>query len=137
MVPCFQRTRNRVWRNATTPGWFETMGIPLLRGRDFNDRDRVGSPRVAIVNEAFARRYLPGQQPIGQTLRVDSDDGHATRSLAWLPMPSTTPRDGMLPVMYVPLAQREPRVELPAERDADHQGVSGQRAWSSATSRRR
>ncbi len=48
--------RNRVWRNATTSGWFETMGIRLLSGRDFNDRDRVGSPLVAIVNEAFARR---------------------------------------------------------------------------------
>ena len=51
---------NRVWRNATTPGWFETMGIPLRSGRDFNDHDRIGSPLVAIVNEAFARRYLAG-----------------------------------------------------------------------------
>ena len=102
--------RNRVWRNATTPGWFETMGIRVLNGRDFNDRDRVGSPLVAIVNEAFARRYLPGQQPIGQTLRVDSDDGPRYEIVGLVAdAVYTAPRDGMLPTMYEPLAQREPR----------------------------
>src|SRR5262249_15276817 len=98
------------WRNATTPGWFETMGIPLRSGRDFSDRDRVGSPPVAIVNEAFVRRYLPGQQPIGQTLRVDSDDGPRYEIVGVAAdAVYTMPRDGMLPTMYVPLAQREPR----------------------------
>jgi predicted permease len=102
--------RNRVWRNATTPGWFETMGIPLLSGRDFNDRDRIGSPPVAVINEAFVRRYLPGQQVIGQTLRVDSDNGPRYEIVGVVAdAVYTTPRDGMLPTMYVPLAQREPR----------------------------
>ena len=122
--------RNRVWRNATTPGWFETMGIPLLSGRDFNDRDRVGSPLVAIVNEAFARRYLPGQQPIGQTLRVDSDDGPRYEIVGVVAdAVYTTPRDGMLPTMYVPLAQREPR-EWTSWRNAvlTIKAVPGQRA---------
>ena len=103
-------TRKRVWRNATTPGWFETMGMPLLSGRDFNDRDRVGGPPVAVVNEAFARRYLPGQQPIGQTLRVDSDNGPRYEIVGVVAdAVYTTPRDGMLPQLYVPLAQREAR----------------------------
>ena len=102
--------RNRVWRNATTPGWFETMGVPLLSGRHFNDRDRVGSPRVAVINGAFARRYLPGQPPIGQTLRVNSDNGPRYEIVGVVAdAVYTTPRDGMLPTMYVPLAQREPR----------------------------
>jgi putative ABC transport system permease protein len=122
--------RKRVWRNATTPGWFETMGIRLLNGRDFNDRDRVGTPHVAIVNEAFARRYLPGQPPIGQTLRVDSEDGprYEVVGLA-ADAVYTTPRDGMLPTMWVPLAQREPR-EWSSWRDAvlTIEAVSGQRA---------
>ena len=86
------------------------MGIPLLSGRDFNDRDRVGSPLVAIVNEAFTRRYLPGQQPIGQTLRVGSDSGPRYEIVGVVAdAVYTTPRDGMLPQLYVPLAQREPR----------------------------
>jgi predicted permease len=102
--------RHRVWRNATMPGWFETMGIPLRSGRDFNDRDGVGSPPVAIVNEAFVRRYLSGQRPIGQMLRVDSDDGPRYEIVGIAAdAVYTRPRDGMLPTMYVPLAQREPR----------------------------
>jgi predicted permease len=102
-------TRKRVWRNATTPGWFETMGIPLRGGRDFTDRDRVGSPGVAIVNEAFARRYLPGQEPIGQTLRVGVDNSERYEIVGVAAdAVYTTPRDGMLPTLYVPLAQRAP-----------------------------
>jgi putative ABC transport system permease protein len=102
--------RHRVWRNATTPGWFETMGIPLRGGRDFSDRDRVGSPPVAIVNQAFVRRYLPSQQPIGQTLRVDSDEGPRYEIVGVAAdAVYTTPRDGLLPTIYVALAQREPR----------------------------
>jgi hypothetical protein len=92
------------------PGWFETMGTALRSGRDFNDRDRPGRPPVAIVNEAFVRRYLTGQQPIGQTLRVDTDDGPRYEIVGIVAdAVYTTPRDGMLPTMYVPLAQRESR----------------------------
>jgi putative ABC transport system permease protein len=102
--------RRRVWRNAITPGWFETMGIRVLSGRDFNDGDRIGSPPVAIVNQAFARRYLPDRQPIGQTLRVDSDTGPRYQIVGVVAdAVYTTPRDGMLPTMYVPLGQREPQ----------------------------
>jgi predicted permease len=102
--------RNRVWRNATTPGWFETMGMRLLTGRDFDNRDRVGSPLVAIVNEAFVRKYMPGQQPIGQTLRVGFVDEMRCEIVGLVAdAVYTSPRDGMLPTLYVPLAQREPR----------------------------
>jgi predicted permease len=102
--------RRRVWRNATTPGWFETMTIPLLSGRDFNDRDRIGTPPVAIVNEAFARRYLHGQAPIGQTLRVDAENAPRLEIVGLVSdAVYTAPRDGMLPTLYVPLAQRERR----------------------------
>jgi hypothetical protein len=100
----------RVWRNATTPGWFETMGIPLRSGRDFNDRDRAGSPPVAIVNEAFVRRYVRGQPPIGQTLRVNTGPGPRYEIVGVVAdAVYTTPREGMLPTLYVPLSQREPR----------------------------
>jgi ABC-type antimicrobial peptide transport system permease subunit len=86
------------------------MGIRVLSGRDFNDGDRIGSPPVAIVNQAFARRYLPDRQPIGQTLRVDSDTGPRYQIVGVVAdAVYTTPRDGMLPTMYVPLGQREPQ----------------------------
>ena len=71
------RGRPSLWLNATTPGWFDTMGIPLRSGRDFEAGDRVGSLPVAIVNEAFVRRYLQGAQPIGQRVRLGFDARHA------------------------------------------------------------
>jgi predicted permease len=56
--------------SSVAPGYFETLGVPLLRGRAFNEQDREGSPGVAIINEAFARRYWPGQEPIGKRIQM-------------------------------------------------------------------
>jgi predicted permease len=52
--------------NAVAPGFFKTLGIPLLRGRDFTDADVAGAPKVAIVNEAFARYFFKDQDPVGR-----------------------------------------------------------------------
>ena len=56
-----------------SPSYFETMQIPILSGRGFNDNDTQSSPRVAIVNQAFVRRYLSGQNPLGKTVRTRSE----------------------------------------------------------------
>jgi putative ABC transport system permease protein len=53
-----------------SPGYFETMGIPLLKGRTFTDQDRSGAARVAIVSDLFVRRHYPNQDPIGQRIRI-------------------------------------------------------------------
>jgi putative ABC transport system permease protein len=55
---------------AATPDYFRAMGIPLLRGRFFDERDRAGAPRVAIINESMAKQYFPGEDPIGQRINV-------------------------------------------------------------------
>jgi putative ABC transport system permease protein len=52
------------------PGYFKTMGTPIIQGRAFDERDDAGAPGVVIVNEAMARLYWPGQDPIGKRLRV-------------------------------------------------------------------
>ena len=58
--------------NWVSPTYFSTNGIPLVAGRDFTDRDTAQSPRVAIVSESIARRFFPGQNPLGKRLgRVD------------------------------------------------------------------
>jgi predicted permease len=61
-----------IW--ITTPGYFRTLGIPLRRGRDFTDRDTAEAPRVAIIDEALARRFWPaypaGVDPVGQRLLI-------------------------------------------------------------------
>lgn len=55
--------------DAITPGYFQTLGIPLLKGRIFTDVDNSKSPPVVIVNEAFARSYFPLENPIGKRIR--------------------------------------------------------------------
>ncbi|PYR54895.1 MAG: hypothetical protein DMF91_25655 [Acidobacteria bacterium] len=62
--------RRSAFRNQVTPGFFDTYGQRLVAGRAFTDRDRDGAPRVAIVNEAFARRFLNGGSPIGHTVHL-------------------------------------------------------------------
>ncbi|HEX8142216.1 MAG TPA: ABC transporter permease [Pyrinomonadaceae bacterium] len=53
---------------ASTPDYLQTMGIPLLKGRYFNERDTEASPNVAIVDETLARRYWPNEDPIGKRI---------------------------------------------------------------------
>jgi predicted permease len=60
-----------VGANVVGPDFFATSGTPLLMGREFSARDRIGAPLVAIVNEAFARKYFPGQSPLGQRFGED------------------------------------------------------------------
>jgi len=59
-----------------SPGYFRTMGIPLLKGRTLSDRDVAGAPWVVVVSESFARRHFPNEDPLGKllylTIRVDA-----------------------------------------------------------------
>jgi len=63
--------------NVVGPGYFATMGIPLLLGRAFSPQDTGASPEVAIINETFARRYLPGSSPIGKHFGLGPDPKHS------------------------------------------------------------
>ncbi len=53
--------------STVSPGYFDTLRIPMLAGRDFTDADDLESPVVGVVNEAFARKYLAGRDPVGLT----------------------------------------------------------------------
>ncbi|MDF2773545.1 MAG: permease [Geminicoccaceae bacterium] len=95
------------WRedwNVVTPGYFATMGIPLVRGRDFAARDQAGAGDVAILNEAFAAALFAGQDPVGRTVmnenRVVTVIGVA-RNAKYRTL-GETPRN----FIYVPLSQR-------------------------------
>jgi hypothetical protein len=57
-----------------SPEYFEVAGIPLLQGRAFRDTDRQDGPRVAVVNEAMARRFWSGQNAIGRQIRIGGDE---------------------------------------------------------------
>jgi predicted permease len=63
------------WMDTVDDGYFETMGIPLLRGRGFRASDTADAPRVAVVNEQFAKHYWPGADPVGRRIRLDGKTG--------------------------------------------------------------
>ncbi|HVG32964.1 MAG TPA: ABC transporter permease [Pyrinomonadaceae bacterium] len=55
---------------AVSPGYFKAMGISLLRGRLFTEQDKKDAPRVAIINETMAKKFFPGEDPIGKGINV-------------------------------------------------------------------
>jgi len=96
------------WINAVSPDWFRTYGIRLAGGRDFNSHDRIGAPRVAIVNRAFARRFLKEGDPVGQYF---SDQGPSGKQDSFAVVGVVEDsiyrsiRAAMEPTMFVPFAQ--------------------------------
>jgi len=60
----------RARNNAVDTQYFATMGIPVLRGRNFGDQDQAGTPPVVVVNRYTADRFWPGQDPVGQKIRI-------------------------------------------------------------------
>jgi predicted permease len=61
-----------------SPGFFQTLAIPVMLGRDFSDRDEKGAPQVAVVNERFAKRYFAGRSPVGLHVGMGGDPGTRT-----------------------------------------------------------
>jgi len=66
-------------RYAVSPGYFEAMRIPLRRGRLLDEHDVQGAPQAVLLSESFAKRKFPGQDPLGQRVRVGPDIGRADR----------------------------------------------------------
>jgi len=64
-----------VYMNAITPGYFRTLRISLLAGRDFNLQDTATSPKVALINQNMARKFYPNLNPLGRFFRMEGDQG--------------------------------------------------------------
>ena len=94
-----------------SPGYFSTIGTPLLRGRDFADTDKVDSPLVTIINSAMAQKYWPGQDPIGRQVGVSSVQW-PTRTIIGVvaDIKHSSLRDNPDPEMYVPYTQNEIKI---------------------------
>ncbi|MBZ4423300.1 ABC transporter permease [Myxococcus sp. RHSTA-1-4] len=67
------KTRELVLFRTASDGYFSTLGIPMKEGRGIEPTDRPGSAPVAVVNEAFARRYFPGRSAVGQRVKLTLD----------------------------------------------------------------
>ncbi|HSJ30631.1 MAG TPA: ABC transporter permease, partial [Longimicrobiales bacterium] len=92
--------------NVVSPGYFDAMGIRVVRGRGFTDADREGAPHVVVVNEAFARRFWPGTDALGRRVRLAGSDGPLAEVVGVVPdgkYRSLT--EDPLPYMYYPYLQ--------------------------------
>jgi putative ABC transport system permease protein len=94
---------------VATDGYFQALGIPLIRGRMFDDRDGPDSPHVAVISESLARQQWPNQDPIGHTIEFGNMDGDL-RLLTIVGIVGDTHEYGLdvppRPTVYVNLFQR-------------------------------
>jgi putative ABC transport system permease protein len=99
------------WENFLGPGYFKTVGTPLLAGRDFNDRDTTTSVKVAIVNQAFVKKILKGADPLGKRFRIHEAPGKPRPLYEIVGVTADNKFQDMheefLPFMYFPAAQEE------------------------------
>ena len=89
--------------NVVSEGYFATMRIPVVQGRSFEARDDGSAPKVAIVNEPFARRYWPRQNPIGRTIHVAGDAHRVVGMVREIKYVNLT--EDPRPYVYIALAQ--------------------------------
>jgi predicted permease len=95
-----------VWSARVDPGYFATMGTPIVVGREFADYDDAGAPLVVIVNQTMAKRYWPGEDALGREVRLGSRTGKSARVVG-------VARDGKYvllgerptPALWMPLRQ--------------------------------
>ena len=95
--------------NVVGPGFFSTLGVPVLQGRDFADSDTASSPHVSIINEEFARRFLPNQNPLGHVIGPENGvfpmtivgvvKNHKYRSIDEQPIPMAWYMSAQIPVV--------------------------------------
>ncbi len=103
-----------VWFNGVSPGYFATYRTALIAGRDFAPTDREGAPSVAIVNQAFAEKFIDSDpvKALGRTIRLtqrpNGDPSPAFRIVGLAGNAAYRgPRDGLPPTIYLPYAQAE------------------------------
>jgi putative ABC transport system permease protein len=90
-----------------TPGYFTTLGLPLVSGREFSAQDAVDAPRVVIINESLARNAWKGQDPVGRTLILDYQGGPSSRQVVGVVRDARYhgPRSDPAPEIFIPHAQ--------------------------------
>jgi putative ABC transport system permease protein len=96
------------WVNAVSAGYFTTMGIPLLAGRDFNTGDSPNSPKVALVSESMARHFFKGAAAVGKHFQIMEKDWSAPIEVIGIVANAkyNSLRDSMPPVIYFSHAQQ-------------------------------
>ncbi|MGC1289825.1 MAG: ABC transporter permease [Candidatus Acidiferrales bacterium] len=105
-------TGKSAWIDSVSAGYFQTLENPILQGRDFNDNDTANSPKVAVVNQAFVKKFLDGtKEPIGKQFREWESPGKPEPSYTVVGVVKNSVYNDMhepfVPVMYFPRSQTE------------------------------
>ncbi len=97
------------WDRISTH-FLESIGVPIVRGRNFTDQDTPGSPQVVLVNQAFVKRFFPNQDPIGQHFGIDLPKYSASWEIVgvFADFKLNNPREDVRPVYLRPLTQQFP-----------------------------
>ncbi|MGH9796123.1 MAG: ABC transporter permease [Candidatus Acidiferrales bacterium] len=97
------------WFNRVSEGYFTTVGVALLAGRDFDARDAANAPKTAIVNEAFAKRFFAGASPLGARFVTQDNAGMPATQYEVVGLVADAKyrslRDEIFAAVYLPLAQ--------------------------------
>jgi len=91
--------------NTSTPGFFRAMGIPILRGRDFDERDTAASLPVALINDRLARQFFPNEDPIGHRFKDDYNGKWETITGVVGSFKHQQPMRAPMPMVYRPHSQ--------------------------------
>ncbi|HTL95816.1 MAG TPA: ABC transporter permease [Gemmatimonadaceae bacterium] len=119
---------SQVTDDGISPGFFQALGVPLLRGRLFTEHDEVSSPRAAIINATMARRFWPGEDPVGKRFKfayqADADPWTTVVGVV-----ADMHRDGLtrdaVSEIFLPLAQHPARgMDLVVRTSADPRGFA-------------
>jgi len=91
--------------DSLSPGFFRALRIPIVAGREFNERDNAAGPKVAIINQAFAKMYFPGRNPLGR--RLGTSRSHIEFEVAGVArdMAHGSLREPAKPFLYFPFEQ--------------------------------
>jgi putative ABC transport system permease protein len=120
------RDRILVQVNSVSPGYLDTIGVRLLRGRDFEWTDAMGSPLVVVVNETMAQRFWPGEDPLGKRFKFFGDENFTTIIGVAKNSKYNAVAEDPIPFIYQPLRQNySPQAVLHVRAAGDAAGLAG------------
>ena len=101
--------------DRVSPGFLASMGVPIVRGRDLSISDTANAPFVAVVNETFAKKFFPKQDPIGQHFGIDFPQYSGTFEIVgvYRDFKMNNPRDPVRPSSFVPSRRFTPATKKP------------------------
>jgi predicted permease len=108
--PDLPETERSAYVNLVSENWFRTYGTPLLAGRDLTRQDTMGAQPVAVVNETFAKKFMPGRNPLGARFRMPGGPDRPTvdRQIVGVVKDAVyrSMREPVPPTMYFPFEQQ-------------------------------